>query len=547
MEDGNSFVGVPVMVNSMGDATGTAIITVNSLVNMAMNNHFYSPSSAISGGLSTTVSAYTGVLFGAPDNETGKYAPTKVNYYLKQLIANASDQARSDWMEKIEFDYTGVQSDKLVESMPWNGDTISTLFFNILGSAFDVTVEINGTKVIVRNTDKDRPDRSFTDTDIFNINYGFDLNASSAQVFIESPDVNSYTSPTAVTLPSANRFYGLPQKLSNSFGSNTFDVGTGSLPDNSRFNVQRSAFEYENPHSAGTFKLNVDTRYTVKTSKTGEAYDKYNWKKRTVIIDEELGRAGASSKTHLDTTFDRTAEQNNIASYYARVLGDIEYQGSMVVAYDTAVRVGDVIRLPDNKRVIVKQIRYAMNSPRKLISFGNNEGNAYDEIKSRTRLGEYKAKEAKVSNERLFLVKSPWGDLKYMTWAQWRNTQTGLGVGATEWHLIMEGAGVKTANSNKSRSRSKARQHREDKRAARRDELAKKKTQRQANKDVDYITDNNDGFSPTPDLNAGAGDIGRPEMKPAIAAGAGPVSDADNNIIEKFKSAKPKDTREKEE
>lgn len=483
LEDGNTFVGKPIALNEAGIMTGTAIISVLSLPNMAMNNHFYHESSSVSGDESTSYPAFSGILYGDIDKTTGKASEVTVDHYLKLLIGNASTWAKKLWMEQIEYDYTGTLSTRIVESLRWSGDTISTLYHNLLGSSFDITTAIVGNTIIVRHTDKDKPDRAIDEDDILAITIGFDLSASSAQVIVESPDINSHESPATVTLSSSNKVYGLPFRLNGNYGDNIFNVGaSGTSPETERFNTERSYYEYTNPTDAGKFNVNVDTRYTVRTSIKGEAFDKYGWDKRMVVVDENLGRAGATNDDYLNTTFDRTSEQSRIANYYAKVLNDIEYQGSISVPYDLVVRVGDVIRLPDNKRVIVKEIRYALNSSRKVIMFGNNEGSAYEEIRARTRLSEYKAKEhRKTTNEKLYLVRTPWGKYMWMTWAQWRHSQDGLiNKTAPMWRLMQEGEGRKTINSLRSYHANRATRHREERRDARRQELKEKEADKKA-------------------------------------------------------------------
>lgn len=449
MDDGNVFDGIITGINDDGTESGAAVLTATSIVNLAMSLQFYGPSTDYSVGLTTgeAGNSYSGAIFGTPDVVNGTYQATDINYFLKLIINNASEQSRSLWGKRIEYDYTGANSKKLSTGFNWNGDIIQTLFDNMLGTTFDIIVEINGDKITLRNIDKNKPDRTVRQSEIQSQTNGFDLMATSSRVIVESPDVNSQTSGLTA-LSSANKFYGLPANLDNKFGNNELDLtGGGGTITSEAFIPEKNVYQYVGSGVSGYFKINTDSRYRFSTTLKGEAYSKYGWKRRTAILDEELGRAGNTLDTHLNVTFDRTSEQADIATYYAKVIGDIEYAGSLSLALNKRVRVGDVLRLPDNKRVIVKSIKYGYSEAVKILSYGSIDGNAYQAIKERVRLSEMKWKEEaqKSSPEQQFLYQSNLRDRQqWMTMSRWRS-MAGDPFAVEKWTLIQSGAGIKRA------------------------------------------------------------------------------------------------------
>ena len=128
-------------------------------------------------------------------------------------------------------------------------------------------------------------------------------------------------------------------------------------------------------------------------------------------------------------------------------MGDIEHQGSVGVDMKKRIRVGDVVRLPDNRRVIVKSINYGYTNATKIISFGSIDGNAYQAIKERVRLSELKYKEEteKKTPEKKFLYQSELtGRLQWMTYSRWRYLASNP-FHHEKWQIIMQGAGFKRA------------------------------------------------------------------------------------------------------
>ena len=358
--DGNKISGLVTGVNDDGRETGIAVLTVTSIVKLAMGLNYKGSSSTYSDGLSIDDAGecYKGVKFGTPDNSQGSYEKTDINYYLKHLINSASEQSRTLWGKRIEYQTTGANSKKLIEKMEWDGDKIETLFYNLLGTTFDIVTEINGSTIYVRNIEKDKINRVITRRDIHSQSVGFDLMASLAQVIIESPDINSYKSAIK-TLSASNRFYGMPRNLDNTYGDNEF---TGTVTEG-YFDAERNVFKYKNSSAvSGEFHVNYDKRYRYATTKKGEAYQKFGWKYRTVMTDEDLGRCGNEKADYLDVTFDRTSEMGDIAEYYARVMGDIEYQGTLSLRASKYIRVGDVVKLPTGERIIIKSISKPDNS-----------------------------------------------------------------------------------------------------------------------------------------------------------------------------------------
>ena len=397
-KDGNKLHGIVTGVKDDGRETGVATLEVTSIVKLAMGFNFKASSTTYS----TTITGddagecYKGIKFGTPNSTTGEYEKTSINHYLKTLINSASEQARSFWGKRIEYQTTGQNSKKIITALKWTGDKIETLFFNLLGTTFDIVTEINGETITVRNVDKTKQDRIISTRDIHSQSIGYDLMSSLAQVIIESPDVNS--NKTTATLSASNRFYGMLRNLDNTFGTNEF---TGTVTEG-YFDAERNVFKYKNLSSVtGEFHINYDKRYRYSTTKKGEAYIKHGWKLPAVIVDDDLGRAGNDDSTYLDVTFDRTDEMRDIAEYYAAVMGDIEYQGTMTLKEEKRVRVGDVVKLPTGERVIIKSISYNLGSPLKIVNYGSIEGNPYIAIKERVQLSEYKYKEKRTQNERV--------------------------------------------------------------------------------------------------------------------------------------------------
>jgi len=264
-------------------------------------------------------------------------------------------------------------------------------------------------------------------------------------VIVESPDVNSYTSGSTV-LDGANKFYGLPANLDAKFGDNEFVPTSGTI-NSEAFITEKNVYQYDGTNPIGAFNINTDSRYRFETTLKGEAFSKYGWKRRVAILDEELGRAGDTLDTHLNVTFDRTSEQADIATYYAKVMGDIEHQGSLSLSLDKRIRVGDVLRLPDNKRVIVKSINYSYTNAVKIVAYGSIDGNAYQAIKERVRLSEMKYKEElqKSSPEQQFLYQSDLSNRQqWMTMARWRSLSADP-FAVEHWRIIMSGSGIKRA------------------------------------------------------------------------------------------------------
>lgn len=405
-EDGNRLEGIITGVTDTGATTGVAKLTVNSIVKVAMGLAHKGSSTMYNTGISTDDAGecYKGVMFGTPDETTGEYEKTSIDYFLKKLINNASEQSRTLWGKRIEYQSTGAGSGKLVTKVNWTGDKIETLFFNLLGTTFDIVIEINGNTITVRNIDKNAINKTFSTKDIHSQSKGFDLMASCAQVIVESPDVNSHLE-SSVTLSSSKRFYGMPANLDDTFGTNSY---TGTVAEG-YFDAEKNVFKYKTPTAAGNFEINFDKRYRYSTMLRGEAYTRYNWRLPAVIIDDELGRAGEDNSSYLNVTFDRTSEMADIAEYYADVISDIEWQGSLSIRADKRVRVGDVVRLPTGERIVIMTINYDLSNPLKIITYGNIEGNAYEAIKQRVQLSEYIHKEKEVVNERAKVPPLPKG------------------------------------------------------------------------------------------------------------------------------------------
>ena len=435
---GSSFVGV---VTGADVTTNDAILHCTSLVNLALQEPYrdsttetYHATSTLDNG---TITAYKGIRHAAIDYATGAIPDEWAYNFVRRVVSALSSGVAARYGTGIDCRLMGGMPELKVQALEWNGDTGASLIQGLLQQDLDTVSWIDGTTLCVQRVERGNV-KALPATAIEGMTYSFNLFDTFSRVVTEGPDIVG--NEKAATNWSDSYQVQAAHPLLHTQYCSTSVPDVESLTSDERFNC----FRYTGADNGVTIRYAYDARYATEEGPNGSAFERFGWQHSQAVIDDELGRCGATGGAYLTATWDRTSEQQQITQRYQECLRDVAYRGGVELDVDYPIQIGDWVQLPGMVNgTMVVGITHSLKSRTKAVAL-DVVAAMYNAARVLQTLSEIKNTEKPTERRTapqpmVQLLNNITGEMRTMSAAQWRAMVLAAPYRLREWTVFYPG------------------------------------------------------------------------------------------------------------
>ena len=443
---GSSFVGV---VTGADVTTNDAILHCTSLVNLALQEP-YKDSTTENTNTQTldsgTITAHKGIRHAAMPDATGEVPNEWAYNFVRRVVSALSGGVAARYGTGIDCRLMGGMPELKVQALEWCGDTGASLIQGLLQQDLDTVSWIDGTTLCVQRVERGNV-KALPATAIEGMTYSFNLFDTFPRIVTEGPDIIG-KQEGGINFDDAYKVMGAHPLLHTQY-CETLVVGDeakspdGLTPDE-RFNCFRYNCATIGDVLNATVNYSYDARYATEEGPNGSAFERFGWQHSQAVIDDELGRCGATGGAYLTATWDRTSEQQQITQRYQECLRDVAYRGGVELDIDYPIQIGDWVQLPGMVNgTMVVGITHSLKSRTKAVAL-DVVAAMYNAARVLQTLSEIKNTEKPTERRTapqpmVQLLNNISGQTRTMSAAQWRAMVKAAPYRLREWTVFYPG------------------------------------------------------------------------------------------------------------